>query len=412
MSVLGPLRHRAFAMFWAAAFVSNIGTWMETVALASEITESTGRSVWAAVIAAAGFVPTAFLGPLGGALADRRSRRAVLMITTAFQVAVAVTLAVLFLDGTPSPATVTALVFVNGCAAALGFPAYQAMIPDLVPAEELVAAVGLGSAQFNLGRVIGPALAGVVIALGGVSLALMVNAASFFAVLGVLAVLRLPRRVAPHDGTGVIAAIVSGARVVRAEPALWLGLQMLMVVSFVVGPFIALVAAMATQVHGGDAGTTSLLVTAQGAGAVVTALSLAPVTARLGVRRVVGGSLVAQVPCLVAYGIAPTPWLAAGAVAVLSGVYIAAIISASAIAQQRAPKAFRGRVLSLNMLTLGAMYPVGALLQGWLADAVGLRSVTVGSAVVLALVLVAVRVGRPGCTAVFAAAPATAAASA
>jgi len=150
-----PFRHRRFAMLWAGAFVSNIGTWMETVGVGILVTTDTGQAGWAGLVAAAGFVPSGILGPIGGALADRVPRRRLLLTTTAVQTLLAALLTFLAATGAATPVVVTLIVLGTGCANALGFPAYQAMMPDLVRRDELPSAVALGAAQWNLGRVIG-----------------------------------------------------------------------------------------------------------------------------------------------------------------------------------------------------------------------------------------------------------------
>src|SRR5580658_5791641 len=160
LSALRPLQHRNFALIWWAALLSNVGSWMQTVAVGVFVTARTGRPGWTGLVAAAAFLPIGLLSPLGGVIADRLDRRIWLFATTTGETAFATCLTVLAATGRATPVTVTLLVFGGGAMAAVGFPAYQAMLPDLVPASELGAAISLGSAQYKMGRVIGPALAG------------------------------------------------------------------------------------------------------------------------------------------------------------------------------------------------------------------------------------------------------------
>src|SRR5690606_8124699 len=138
---LAPLRHRPFAMFWSGAFISNIGTWMETIAVSILVFDATDQSLWAALVAAAGFAPGAVLGPFAGVLADRSPRRRPLLRTSAAQAMLSIALFVLAARGDPAPGPVTLIVLGVGCANAIGFPSYQALLPDLVPQEEVVGAV-------------------------------------------------------------------------------------------------------------------------------------------------------------------------------------------------------------------------------------------------------------------------------
>ncbi|MBV9042312.1 MAG: MFS transporter, partial [Acidimicrobiia bacterium] len=183
LSSLQPLRRKNFALIWTAALVSNVGSWMQTVAVGALVTEATGKSAWTGIVAAAAFIPIGIFSPVGGALADRVDRRRYFIGTTIGETFFAALLAVAVATGHGEPWLVTALVFLGGCLTSLGIPAYQAIIPELVRQEELLAAMSLGAAQYNFGRVIGPALAGVAILAGSYSLVFAVNAASFGAVI-------------------------------------------------------------------------------------------------------------------------------------------------------------------------------------------------------------------------------------
>src|SRR5579862_2141536 len=137
LSALRPLQHRNFALLWWAALLSNVGSWMQTVAVGVLVTTRTGRPGWTGLVAAAGFLPNGLLSPLGGVMADRLDRRRWLFLTTAGETTFATCLTVLAATGYATPIVVTLLVFGGGAMAAVGFPAYQAMLPDLVPPSEL-----------------------------------------------------------------------------------------------------------------------------------------------------------------------------------------------------------------------------------------------------------------------------------
>lgn len=394
---LAPLRHRSFALLWAGAFTSNVGTWMETVGVGILVTTTTHQASWTGLVAAAAFIPNAFLGPLGGALADRLPRRRVLLTTTAVQTALAGTLTLLAATDTAHPGVVVLIVLGAGCAMAIGFPSYMALLPDLVPRDDLPGAVALSSAQWNLGRVIGPALAGVVIGFGGFEWAFGLNTLSFLAVIAVVLSLRLPPP-APVQEASIFASIRAGARYARADPGLRVVISYMALNSLLAAPFIALVPAVALKVFGnGDFGT-ALLVTAQGVGAVLMGLSLGPLFARFGSRRVLVGVLGGLPIALVAYAAAPN--LAVGVVTIFAVgfLYLGALSSFTTIAQLRAPAELRGRVLSLLMVLLGTLYPLGSVLQGAIADRVGLRVTTAGAAVLMAAALLLVRMLRPDLT--------------
>jgi len=371
---------------------------METLALGLYVQKVTHQAAWTGTIAAAAFVPIAFFGPIGGALADRFPRKRLLMTTTFVQTGLATLLAVLFAVGHPSPLVLTVIAFGNGICAGLGFPAFQAILPDLVPVEDLPGAIALSSAQYNLGRVVGPALAGIVIGLGGYAAAEAVNAASFFAVIAVLLTLSLPPP-SPHArDVGFFRSIADGFRFVRREPGLRVNAAAMCLNTFLAAPFIALVPAMALDVlHRGTAGTT-VLITLQGVGAVTMALLLGGLIGRLGPRRLLVTLMATLTLALAAYAYAPNLALSALAILIVGALYLGTLSTFSSIAQLRAPANIRGRVVSVNTMILGSLYPLGAVLQGKIADGVGLRVTTFGAAAIMAAVLVGTRLMRPGIT--------------
>ncbi len=386
---LRPLRRRDFALLWSAALVSNVGTWMQTVAVGVLVTARTHQAGWTGLVAAAAFVPIGLLSPVGGAMADRFDRRRWLLVTTAGETAFATGLAVLAATGQARPGVVALVVLGGGIMGAVGFPAYQAMLPDLVETKDLLAAISLSSAQFNLGRVIGPALAGVAIVAGSYSLAFALNAGSFLAVLAALVLVRPQAPARLPEPTSLRRRLVEGARVAAAEPGCRAAIVLIAVVALLASPFIALVPAVALKLFHQQASGTSVLVTAQGVGAVLGALALASLVARWGRRRVVVTVLVALPVVLVGYAAAPTLDLAAVALLAVGAVYIGVLSGLNSAIQLRVPAEARGRVLGLYMMALGTIYPLGALVQGFLGDQLGLRRVTIGAA---ALLLVAMTV--------------------
>jgi len=386
-SSLRPLRSSSYALVWTAALVSNIGSWMQTVALGFVITRNTHDPLWTGAVAAAAFVPVGLLSPVGGVLADRMDRRRWLITTTLAEAAAATALAAAAATDHEQPVLLVALAFAGGAASAVGFPTYQAMLPDLVPADDLLAAVSLSSAQFNLGRVVGPALAGLVLVTGGAAWAFAANAISFGAVVAALAMVRLPPRPRPAASTPLRRRLADGARAAWASAPCRSAVILIGIVAVLGSPFIALVPAMAVDaLHRGAAGT-SALVTGQGIGAVVGALALAPLAARVGRGPTVRWALVALPVALVLYGAVGGLWVDTAAIAVVGACYIGVLSGLNTVVQLHAPGEVRGRVLGIYMMTLGIGYPVGAVLQGSLAQALGVRTVTVGAAVVLLGVL-------------------------
>ena len=395
LTSLRPLRRRDFAVVWTAALVSNIGSWLQTIAVGVLVTEATGKAGWTGLVAAAAFLPIGLLSPVGGALADRVDRRRLIVLTTLGETVFAALLAVLAATGNATPVAVTMVVLASGCMAALGFPAYQAVLPDLVDKEDLLGAISLSSAQYNLGRVVGPALAGVVLALGSYTLAFAVNAVSYGAVLVAALVVRLTPPVRTDEEGGIWRRIVTGMRGAMAEPGCRTAILSIGVAALLLSPFIALIPAVALKLHGSKESGTAALVTAQGVGAVVGALALGSLARRWGRRRVLLTNLAVLPVLLGVYAMAPNLPLAVVALTLVGAGYIGVLSGLATVVQLRAPAALRGRILSFYMVALGTVYPLGALLQGAVGDLVGMRVVTLGCAGLFLVVAVVVAGARP-----------------
>lgn len=390
-----PFRRRAFLLVWLGAMISNVGTWMETTALSYYVAD-TSKAAWSGVVAAAGFLPTALLSPVGGAWADRFDRKKILILTNIFSAVVAASVALLVGTGHATPLLLAVFALLGGCGHALGFPAFQATLPDLVPPDELVAAIGLSSTQWNLGRIIGPTAAGIAIWAGGVPAALWVNSVSFLAVIAAIWFAEIPAAV--RTKRAINQAMKDAIHFARTNPAVRSMVPLMFIVSLVGAPFIGFIAQMATKVYDSDQSGTSLLVTAQGIGAVIAGASMGAITHRFGLRTTTVGAVALFGPALVLYGAAPHIVLGAVAVALTGGIYMASISSFSSITQQSAPAELRGRALSVNNFVLGFAYPLGLFIQGPIVDATSLRAVTIGSGVLMTAALIVGRTVKAGHT--------------
>jgi MFS family permease len=395
---LRPFRYRGFTLLWTAGLISTVGSWMQTVAVGALVVSNTGKATWAVLVAAGAFLPTGLLSPVGGALADRLPRRPVLVVGNLAAAVTAVLLAAAVASGHDSPAGLVALVTLQGSASALIGPFQQAILPDLVPHSEFLAAISLNSAQFNLGRIVGPALAGATVAAFGYPVAFVANAVSFLAVVVALAFVRLAPPAGRSDG--LLGSLWSGFKAARGEPSCRAAIGTIAVVALLGSPFIALVPVMARHLtHGGSravAQTTALLTTAQGAGAVAGALCLAPLAYRLGRGRVLAWSLALLPVVLVGYGSARRPWQGAVAIFAVGLVYLGVLSGLSTVVQLRAPEAYRGRILAFFLVALGVGYPIGSLVQGPVIDRIGMVWTTAGAAGLLSLIMVVVAFSWPG----------------
>ena len=184
-------RLRNYRLFWFGGLTSNIGRWFQTLAIPLVVFDLTDSAGWVGFAGFAQILPMALMGPYGGAIADRYPRRKVLLVTQTLQAFVALGLMTLWFSGVRSPGAYVAVSALVGMTAGLNLPAWQAIVSEIVPREQLLAGITLNSAQFNASRMIGPALGGAAIAWFGPGWAFFVNAISYSAVLTGLALMRL-----------------------------------------------------------------------------------------------------------------------------------------------------------------------------------------------------------------------------
>ncbi|NTX37878.1 MFS transporter [Myxococcus sp. CA033] len=396
LSSFRALRHRQFVAVWLGALVSNVGTWMEVLALGVFVTEVTGRAEWTGGVAALTYLPSLVLSPLGGALADRFDRRVFISLCAVAQALLAACLAGLAFAGHLTVHAVAVISLLNGCVHVLSGPAYTALITGLVPKEDLHSAMTLMSAQFNLGRILGPVFAAALMAFGGVAWVMFLNTLSFMAVL--LAVSRVhaePPVVRPIEPKGLWADIVEGARMARGEPGIRMAMVSLFALALFISPFIALVPVFALQVFGSDASAASALISMQGMGALLASGVVGALAVRWGRERVVDLAVLVMGPVTVFYWLSPTLPVAMGTMFVLGAVYLVVMTGLSTRYQERTPRELQGRVSSLAMLLINVGYSVGVWAQGALADRVGVRAVTASSAALFLVAMVGLRLQRP-----------------
>jgi MFS family permease len=230
------------------------------------------------------------------------------------------------------------------------------------------------------------------------------NAVSFLAVVVALLFIQLAPPPGRGDTSTLRDSLRAGFRAARAEPGCWAAITIIGLVAVLASPFIALVPAVAHRLalnsHAHDVGravasATAVLTTAQGVGAVLGALLMAPLAERFGRGRVLVAALCLLPLVLVAYDIAPSLPVAAATLFVVGLIYIGVLSGLSTVVQLRAPSLYRGRILSIYLVALGVAYPIGSLIQGPVADKIGLPWTTAGAAAMLAILLGAVRLLRP-----------------
>jgi MFS family permease len=376
------LRYRDYRLLWSGAILSNVGTWMQFVALSWYVFELTHSAFWVSFITFLNFVPNVF-SPIGGVLTDRVDRKRILFFTQTFMMIDAAVLAILVVTGVATLPAVGVLTFGQGLAFAFNGPAWQSYIPSLVPPEAMVNAIALNSAQFSLARVIGPAIGGALIIASGPGLVFGINAVSFVTVLLAMAMIRSrPRQPLAHRTLRDLLA--GGIRYTWRQRRIRIMIATIAVQSFFGAPVTALLPIYAADVYGRGATGYGALAAAIGVGSVLGALLLG----RLGTRSspgAVAGSMVALGVALVAFASVPSFGAGLGLLVVYGAAYLFGISGTNSDIQLQVDESVRGRVLSIYMLAFGAFYPVGSLVAGVAAQTFGAPATTiVGAGVCLA----------------------------
>ena len=366
------LRTRNYRLYATGGVVSNVGTWMQRVAQDWLVLQLSGHSgVALGITTGLQFLPMLLLAPFAGTLADRYSKRKVLIVTQASMATVGATLGVLDITGVVQVWHVYALAVLLGIAAACDAPARQSFVIEMVGRDDLPNAVGLNSASFNLGRVIGPALAGVLIVLIGTGPVFLINAASFGAVIFALTRMRSSELMPMPRAPGGRGQVLEGIRYVRARP----DLQLVMVIVFFVGTFglnfQMTSALMATAVFHKGAGAYGLL----GSVVAIGSLSGALLAARRGKPRLrlIVFAAVAFGVVEIAAGLMPSYYWFMATLIPLGLCQMTLLNSANATMQLAVDPVMRGRVMALYMAVLMGGTPIGAPLIGALAEAFGAR---------------------------------------
>lgn len=396
--VASALTHRNFRILWLAALGSTIGTWMQTYAQSWLVFDLTKSNFYLGLDAFLGQLPIILFMLIGGVVADRYDRRKLLTGSQYVQAASAITLALLVLTGTITPANsasvgfIFALSFIAGCGQAFGGPAYQAMIPQLVPRRDLANAIALNSTQFNLSRVLGPVAGGIVLATIGAVWCFTLNALSFFLVVFALTALQLPPHVRPTHTRSLGTELRGGLRYVRETRLIFVLTVLVFITTFLSMPVTTMLPAFATNVLTGDQSPEirlALLMASQGLGAIVGALFVGSRGESRHMGRVMLTALFLLGLFVAAF--AMSRWLPLSlALLFLTGACSMAAFSMSfSLIQHTVPDELRGRVVSIYMVSLRGGWPLGGLVAGAFADRFTAPTVMVVNGVVLAITALA-----------------------
>ena len=360
-------RHRNYRLFFTGQVVSLAGTWMQNIALAWLVIELSGSALAVGALAFCRFLPFLLFGLVAGVLVDRFDTRRLLVVTQGTAMLVSIVLAVVTLTGSVSLPVVYALALLGGLVLVVDAPGRLTLTFQMVGPAELQNAVALNSGLFNASRVIGPAIAGLLIAAVGTGLCFVVNAVSFLSVLVSLYLLR-PEELTPvaRQETRVVAGIREGVTWALHAPLVRTVLAVVTVVSTVGFNFHVLVPLLASETLEAGAETFGILSSAFGLGALVGALataSLREASSQAFLSGAVGFSLL-----MFALAFADSVPVALGLLFGLGVSFSLLTSSASALVQLAAPDHLRGRVVSLFLFAFAGLAPIGGLVAGFLAE--------------------------------------------
>ncbi len=382
-TVFAALRHRNFRLFLLGQFVSLCGSWIQVIAQGWLVLQLTDSAFAVGLVTTLGSLPILLFTLYGGVVADRVDKHRLVLILQFFMLLEALLLGILTQLGLVTVEWVMALAVFFGLLSAFEVPTRQALISEIVEREDLMNAIALGSSAFNVARVVGPAIAGALIATVGLAACFYANAASYLAVVASLLMMRLlPRpRLEPEPA---LEAMREGFRYIFGSR--WPRAIMTIIATFAVFgfSFMTMMPVFARDVLHVDARGYGALVSAIGVGAAAAAFFMAGLGGRVRRARLVLGSSVLFGLVLTGAALAPGFWWAivlftvAGCLMALNG------IAANTMLQLQAPDRLRGRVMGFYSFVVLGMAPFGSLQAGWLAERFGVRTaVAAGGAMCL-----------------------------
>ncbi|MGJ3524299.1 MFS transporter [Nitratidesulfovibrio sp. D1] len=370
----GPLRvfrHRNYRLFFGGQAISLPGTWMQSMAQSWLVYRLSESSFVLGALGFAAQLPLFALSVFGGALADSHDRRAILVGTQVASMLLALTAAALTMTDLVQVWHVFVLATALGMVNAFDVPTRQSFVMDMVGRKDLPTAIGLNSSMFNAARVIGPTLAGLMVAAAGEGWCFLLNGVSFVPVIAGLLMMRLPAHVPPPPGPSTLQRIREGLGFAVRHEGIRTTLLLVGATSLIAVNYSVLMPVVADKVLGGNARTLGLLLGAAGAGALLGALCLASRRDSKGLFRWTLYAAMGLGASLTAFALCRSVWTALLALVPVGMGMVVLMASANTLLQIMSPDAYRGRVMALFSMMFLGMGPFGSLLGGAMAQALG-----------------------------------------
>ena len=386
---LRALRHRNFQLFFSGQFISLIGTWMDNIAEAWLVYRLTGSSLQLGAIGFCSQIPVFLLAPLGGIVADRHNRQRVVIATQACSMVLALTLATLTLTHRVQLWQIFVIAALLGVVNAFDIPARQAFLVDMVGKEDWMSAIALNSSMFNGARIVGPAVAGLLVASIGEGWCFFANGVSYIAVITGLLLMRVhaPSKLAGEGSP--LEHILEGFRFVKRTAPIRFLLILLGVASLVAMPYTVLMPIFADRILHGGARGLGILMGATGVGALLGALMLASKSGVSGLGRWVAVSAGGFGCFLILFAFSRFFWLSATILVPVGFCMMLQMASSNTLIQAMVPDQLRGRVMSVYSMMFMGMAPFGALMGGAIAEHIGAPlAVAIGGAGSIAAAIV------------------------
>lgn len=386
-----PFGHRAFALLWTATLISNIGTWMHDVGAGWLMTTLNSSPAVVTLVQAATTLPVFLFALLAGALADRLDKRRMLITINIALTAVITMLALMVWQERMTPLLLILFTLAIGTGAAFMAPAWQAVVPQLVPRDTLKPAIALNSMGINISRAIGPALAGILIAGVGLAAPFALNAASHLVIILALLMWRPdPTPVHAHHGS-ILSEMATGLRHVRYNPPMVATLVRALAFFLFASAYWSLLPLIARQAEGGGSELYGILMALIGTGAVMGALLLPKLGGKLNSDQTVMVGTGGTVLALILLALTATPMFLMVA-AFLGGLsWIAVLTSFNVSAQMALPDWVRARGLAVFLMGFFGSMAVGSVLWGQIANATAVPVALLTAAAGLTLGLLATR---------------------
>lgn len=365
------LSHRNFQLFFSGQLISLVGTWMQNVAQAWLVYRLTGSSLLLGTVGFAGQIPIFLLAPVGGIVADRWKRHRVVICTQTASMIIAFILAGLTLTNRITVWEIIVLAALLGAVNAFDIPARQSFLIEMVGREDLMNAIALNSSIFNGARVIGPAIAGILVASIGEGWCFFVNAVSYIAVIVGLLLMKLAPFTREQIDASPLEHIIEGFRFVRNTRPIFTILLLIGLVSFLAMPYSVLMPIFADRILHGGARALGILMGATGIGATLGALTLALRTGLRGLGRWVAIACGSFGVSLILFS--ASRWFVLSVVLLVPVGYsmMLQMACSNTLIQAMAPDRLRGRVMSAYSMMFMGMAPLGALFSGAVADRLG-----------------------------------------